>query len=77
MIIMAMADEEIVALLREIRDLQRLHVENYKDALQNQQISIDMQSNALRRQRRSLATLLIVVILGVVLAVLPSMLVHH
>jgi len=28
-----MADEEVVKLLQEIRDLQKMHVENYKDAL--------------------------------------------
>ncbi len=72
-----MADEEIVLLLREIRDLQKLHVENYKDALRNQQVSIDMQAQALRRQRRSLLVLMAMVLLGLAIAVLPSMLGHH
>jgi hypothetical protein len=31
-----MADQEVVKLLEEIRDLQKLHVENYKNALINQ-----------------------------------------
>jgi hypothetical protein len=35
----------------EIRDLQKLHVENYKDALKNQQESIDIQKRANRRQK--------------------------
>jgi len=28
-----MSEEQVVKLLEEIRDLQKLHVENYKDAL--------------------------------------------
>ncbi|MGA2902518.1 MAG: hypothetical protein ABSD98_01695 [Candidatus Korobacteraceae bacterium] len=46
-----MADEQVVKLLEEIRDLQKLHVENYKDALKNQQESIAIQKSALRRSR--------------------------
>jgi hypothetical protein len=45
------ADEQVVKLLEEIRDLQKLHVENYKDALKNQQESIAIQKSALRRSR--------------------------
>ena len=46
-----MAEEQVVKLLEEIRDLQKLHVENYRDALKNQQESIDIQKRALSRQR--------------------------
>lgn len=46
-----MADEQVVKLLEEIRDLQKLHVENYKDALKNQQESIEIQKRFIRRQR--------------------------
>ncbi len=46
-----MADERVIKLLEEIRDLQRLHVENYKDALKNQQESIEINKQAMRRQR--------------------------
>jgi CHASE3 domain sensor protein len=56
-----MADEQIVKLLEEIRDLQKLHVENYKDALKNQKESIDLQQRAIRRQR--VTTIVIVVVL--------------
>jgi CHASE3 domain sensor protein len=52
-----MADEQVIKLLEEIRDLQKLHVENYKDALKNQQESIEMQKKALRRQRINLIVL--------------------
>ncbi len=56
-----MAEEQVIKLLEEIRDLQRLHVENYKDALKNQQESIELQKNAFRRQRIS------VIVLGLIL----------
>lgn len=56
-----MAEEQIIKLLEEIRDLQKLHVENYKDALQNQRQSIEIQKRAIRRQRVNL------LIIGVVL----------
>jgi len=46
-----MADEQVIKLLEEIRDLQKLHVENYKDALKNQQEAIDIQKRAVRRQK--------------------------
>jgi CHASE3 domain sensor protein len=56
-----MADEQMVKLLEEIRDLQKLHVENYKDALKNQKESIDLQQRAIRRQR--ITTIVIAVVL--------------
>lgn len=50
-----MAEEQVIKLLEEIRDLQKLHVENYKDALANQQKSIDIQKAAVKRQKITLA----------------------
>jgi hypothetical protein len=47
----AVADEQVIKLLEEIRDLQKLHVEHYKEALKNQQESIEINRRALRRQR--------------------------
>jgi hypothetical protein len=44
-------DEQVVRLLEEIRDLQKLHVENYKDALKNQKEAIDLQRRAARRSK--------------------------
>jgi len=44
-------DDRIVKLLEEIRDLQRQHVENYKDALRNQEESIKMNREWQRRPR--------------------------
>ena len=46
-----MADEQLIKLLEEIRDLQKLHIENYKDALKNQQEAIFINKQAFRRQK--------------------------
>ena len=64
-----MSEEQIIKLLGEIRDLQKLHVENYRDALQNQRESIEMQKRALRRNRITIIVLvgLLVVFLSVAL----------
>ncbi len=48
------AEEQVIKLLEEIRDLQKLHVENYKDAIKNQQEAIDIQKRSFRRQKISL-----------------------
>ena len=49
-----MADEQVIRLLQEIRDLQKQHVENYRDALRNQQEAIVIQKSAVRRQKITL-----------------------
>ncbi len=49
-----MADEQVIKLLEEIRDLQKLHIESYKDALKNQQESVELQRRAVRRQKITL-----------------------
>ncbi len=54
-----MFDEQVVKLLEEIRDLQKLHVENYKDAIKNQQEAIELQKKAMRRQRMMLVALIV------------------
>jgi len=58
-----MSEEQIVRLLEEIRDLQKLHVENYKGALKNQQESIEIQRQAMRRQRINLFVIGIVLVI--------------
>ena len=68
-----MADAEVVKLLQEIRDLQKMHVENYKNALKNQQEAIEMQRKASRRQKISLLVLLIIVFLGIAISVVPPL----
>ncbi|HEY1272182.1 MAG TPA: hypothetical protein VGF08_09375 [Terriglobales bacterium] len=52
-----MADDHVIKLLGEIRDLQKQHIENYKLALANQQQALANQKQAIRRSR----TLLLVV----------------
>ena len=52
-----MADEQVIKLLEEIRDLQKSHLENYKEAVKNQQESIGLQKRALKRQKIAIAVL--------------------
>jgi hypothetical protein len=69
------ADEQVIKLLEEIRDLQKLHVENYKDALRNQQESIEINRRALRRQKITslvLGGLLLVFLIFLALASYPK-----
>jgi hypothetical protein len=60
-----MHEEQVVKLLTEIRDLQRQHVENYKQALDNQRESIEFnkrwQQKAAQRQFFGLLIVLAVV----------------
>jgi len=58
-----MSDDEIVQLLKEIRDLQRQHLEHYKEALRNQQESIQMQREWRESATRRLRIFLVVVTL--------------
>ncbi len=46
-----MADDRIIRVLEEIRDLQRQHMERSGEALRNQQESIRLQQAGLRRVR--------------------------
>ena len=59
-----MSEDQIIALLGEIRDLQKQHIENYKLALANQQQALDTQKQAMRRARTML-----IVVTGLVLAI--------
>ena len=59
-----MSEDQIIALLGEIRDLQKQHIENYKMALANQQQALDTQKQAMRRARTML-----LVVAGLVLAI--------
>jgi predicted nucleic acid-binding Zn ribbon protein len=64
-----MADEQIVRLLEEIRDLQKQHMENYKLALANQQKALDTQKQALRRTKVLLVAIGAVIIAIVLLPI--------
>ena len=46
-----MSDEQVVKLLEEIRDLQKSHLESYRQAVSNQDESINMQRGAARRAK--------------------------
>ena len=65
-----MADERVIRLLEEIRDLQRSHAERYGEALRNQEESIRLQQAGLRRVRVVLAFATIAVVLAVTMLVL-------
>jgi hypothetical protein len=66
-----MSDEQIIALLTEIRDLHRLNAENYKVALQNQAQSLEVQKAFVVRQKKaSRAVLVIAAFIVVVIAIL-------
>ena len=60
-----MADDQILRVLEEIRDLQKQHMENYQDALRNQREAIAIQKSAMRRVRW-LVAMIGVVLLGMV-----------
>lgn len=82
-----MSDDQIIALLTEIRDLQKQNVENSKLALQRQQEAIDLQkqnvaefkSKFVARQKMVILTVIAVVIVSFVLvALMPTLLrVNH
>jgi hypothetical protein len=68
-----MADEQVIRLLEEIRDLQKAHVVNYREAVENQKLAIGMQKKASRLQRIGLLVLIVIVFLGMATAILPSL----
>jgi hypothetical protein len=65
-----MADDRVIQLLEEIRDLQRRNVERYGEALRNQEESIRLQQAGLRRVRVILGFATIVLVLAVGMLVL-------
>jgi hypothetical protein len=60
-----MENEDIVPLLREIRDLHR-------ETIKNQQAALESYSKAMRSQKTTRLVLLIIVMLALAIAVLPS-----
>ena len=64
-----MSDEQIIALLTEIRDLQKRNAENYEHALAKQQEAIDLQKQNIAEfrdkylARQKLAILMVVGVL--------------
>lgn len=73
-----MSEEQIIALLSEIRDLQKQNAENYKIALQNQRESIEFQKAFAARQRKiALLVIVIVIVTFSIMAFLPQFLGHR
>jgi hypothetical protein len=66
------AEEQVIKLLEEIRDLQKLHVENYKDALKNQQEAIQLQKGAVRRQKITLIVIGLLLAAALIFSILSS-----
>ncbi len=69
-----MADEQVIKLLEEIRDLQKAHVASYKEAVKNQQDAIDLQKRAMRRQQIGI---LLIVFVVVALLLFVALAPHH
>jgi hypothetical protein len=67
------ADEQMVRLLEEIRDLQKEHIASYKEAVKNQQEAIALQKKVSRRGM----IFMLFVIVAVVVAVLASLSPHR
>jgi hypothetical protein len=60
-----MTDDRVIRLLEEVRDLQREHLEHYKEALRNQTESIRMQrelSDVARNRLRFVSVLIAIVL---------------
>ncbi len=66
----AVADEEILTLLREIRDSQNAYIELYKDAVKNQQSSIALQKQSVQRARVAQFVSYGIIILAIAVALL-------
>ena len=73
-----MSEDQIIALLTEIRDLQKQNAENYKVALQNQRESIEFQRSFAARQRKIVVLVIaIVIVTFTIMAFLPQFLGHR
>ena len=73
-----MSDDQIIALLTEIRDLHKQNTENYKIALQNQRESIEFQRSFAARQRKIVFLVIaIVIVTFTIMAFLPQFLGHR
>lgn len=64
-----MSDDRVVRLLEELRDLQREHARDYREAVRQQRESIELQKAGLRRVRWILGAAALVLILAVVMLI--------
>ncbi len=65
-----MNDDRAIRLLEEIRDLQRQHLENYKEGLRNQRESIELSRQFSDQAARRLKVTMIILIVLLVAFVL-------
>jgi t-SNARE complex subunit (syntaxin) len=68
------ADEPVIKLLEEIRDLQKEHIASYKEAVKNQNEAIALQKGAARRQKLAILVIVAAVVIMLLCTVLFS---HH
>ena len=54
-----MADDQIIKLLEEIRDIQRENAARYKQSLENQQQTIAIQRSAVQRSKMGFVLLIV------------------
>jgi hypothetical protein len=81
-----MSEEQIIALLTEIRDLQKRNTENYERAIAKQQEAIDLQKQNvaefrdkyLARQKTAIFVMVGVLIIAfIIVAYMPNLLTPH
>jgi hypothetical protein len=70
-----MSEEQIIALLTEIRDLQKQNVENYRIALQKQQEAIEFQKQNAAEWQKKVAARQKMVIFTVIAATIVAFLI--
>jgi hypothetical protein len=62
--------DKIIELLQQMRNLQQQSVENYKDAIKNQQESIQIQKAAAGKLRKIIFPVLLIVVMLALMAIL-------
>jgi uncharacterized protein (UPF0305 family) len=81
-----MSEEQIIALLTEIRDLQKRNTENYERAIAKQQEAIDLQKQNvsefrdkyLARQKTAIFVMVgMLIIAFIIVAYMPNLLTPH
>ena len=66
-----MTDDRVIRLLEEVRDLQREHLEHYKEALRNQAESIQLQREWSAATKRRLRVVFVLIAIVLALIIVP------
>ena len=66
-----MTDERVIRLLEEVRDLQREHLEHYKEALRNQAEAIQLQREWSAATKRRLRVVFVLIAIVLALIIVP------